>query len=219
MEGLCLSNVKVHFLPPNLTSVLQPCDAGIIRAFKAHYRKRYLEFAMTDVATEVVSVVRSPIAKDADLEEIVEQTKSTLNKLAQYPSIPGSSKKSRITIDELLSPTSESKLVHDIVPIPSDKEILRAIRQENQEIVQEELEEEQDQDIDDQPERVPWSLTQMKTALNEIQFGLLSQPESKFSGAWLAQIKSIELLQAQIKDAQWSGLKQTTIDSFLTQPQ
>ena len=35
-----LSNVEVHFLPPNTTSHIQPMDAGIINAFKAHYRRR-----------------------------------------------------------------------------------------------------------------------------------------------------------------------------------
>lgn len=29
-----LTNVKVHFFPPNTTSHLQPCDAGIIWSFK-----------------------------------------------------------------------------------------------------------------------------------------------------------------------------------------
>jgi hypothetical protein len=34
-----LSNVKVHFLPPNTTSHLQPLDQGIIYSLKAQYRK------------------------------------------------------------------------------------------------------------------------------------------------------------------------------------
>ncbi|GET61134.1 tigger transposable element-derived protein 4-like [Rhizophagus irregularis DAOM 181602=DAOM 197198] len=34
-----LSNVKVHFLPPNTTSFFQPLDQGIIYSLKAQYRK------------------------------------------------------------------------------------------------------------------------------------------------------------------------------------
>ncbi|KAH1228178.1 CENP-B 2 [Glycine max] len=37
IEGL--RNVELFFLPPNMTSKIQPCDAGIIRAFKMHYRR------------------------------------------------------------------------------------------------------------------------------------------------------------------------------------
>uniref|UniRef100_A0A8C4R4J5 DDE-1 domain-containing protein n=1 Tax=Eptatretus burgeri TaxID=7764 RepID=A0A8C4R4J5_EPTBU len=37
-----LTNVKVHFLPPTPTSHLQPMDGGIIKAFKAHYRRRQI---------------------------------------------------------------------------------------------------------------------------------------------------------------------------------
>ena len=33
-EDTVLMNVTLHFLPPNTTSHLQPCDAGIINSFK-----------------------------------------------------------------------------------------------------------------------------------------------------------------------------------------
>ena len=39
IEGL--RNVELFFLPPNMTSKIQPCDARIIRAFKMHYRRRF----------------------------------------------------------------------------------------------------------------------------------------------------------------------------------
>uniref|UniRef100_U9T025 DDE-1 domain-containing protein n=1 Tax=Rhizophagus irregularis (strain DAOM 181602 / DAOM 197198 / MUCL 43194) TaxID=747089 RepID=U9T025_RHIID len=38
-ENTNLTNVAVHFLPPNTTAHLQPCDAGIINSFKTQYRK------------------------------------------------------------------------------------------------------------------------------------------------------------------------------------
>lgn len=34
-----LNNIKLVFLPPNVTSVLQPMDQGVIRSFKAHFRR------------------------------------------------------------------------------------------------------------------------------------------------------------------------------------
>jgi hypothetical protein len=36
-----LRNTTVLYLPPNMTSKIQPCDAGIIRNFKAYYRQRF----------------------------------------------------------------------------------------------------------------------------------------------------------------------------------
>ena len=40
-NNVTLSNITVQFLPPGTTSHIQPMDGGIIRCFKAHYR-RYL---------------------------------------------------------------------------------------------------------------------------------------------------------------------------------
>lgn len=39
IEGL--RNVEMFFLPPNTTSKIQPCDAGIIRTLKVYYRRRF----------------------------------------------------------------------------------------------------------------------------------------------------------------------------------
>jgi hypothetical protein len=39
--NVVLCNSSVFYLPLNMTSAVQPCDAGIIRTFKAYYRKRF----------------------------------------------------------------------------------------------------------------------------------------------------------------------------------
>ena len=76
------SNVKLVFLPPNTTSRLQPCDAGIIRCFKAHYRKRLLRHILlrmdevnkaSDLAKQV-SVIDSIIWTSAAWEAVTPET-------------------------------------------------------------------------------------------------------------------------------------------------
>lgn len=56
-----LSNVKIIFLPPNTTSVLQPMDQGIIKCFKQYYRQK--------IASKLVwSLERNPNHKISDVK-------------------------------------------------------------------------------------------------------------------------------------------------------
>jgi hypothetical protein len=52
-----LSNIKLHFLPPNTTSHIQPMDAGIIRCFKAHYRKQLLRHYISQLEDNLPTTV------------------------------------------------------------------------------------------------------------------------------------------------------------------
>ena len=41
-----LKNTRAIFLPPNVTSRHQPLDQGIIAAWKAHYKRKWLRYLM-----------------------------------------------------------------------------------------------------------------------------------------------------------------------------
>lgn len=43
------SNIKLLFLPPNTTSLIQPLDQGIINSFKNYYKKRMLAFVCVEI--------------------------------------------------------------------------------------------------------------------------------------------------------------------------
>ena len=64
---LTLSNIKLCYLPPNTTSHLQPLDQGVIRTFKATYRKYLLRLLLSkmDVADDTLSLCRSITILDA----------------------------------------------------------------------------------------------------------------------------------------------------------
>jgi hypothetical protein len=49
-----LKNTTLFYLPPNTTSKIQPCDAGIIRTFKAYYRRQFNNQLLSRIESSVV---------------------------------------------------------------------------------------------------------------------------------------------------------------------
>ena len=47
-------NVNIQFFPPNLTSIIQPLDQGIINDFKIKYRKQIVRDKLASINTSSV---------------------------------------------------------------------------------------------------------------------------------------------------------------------
>ncbi|KZO92509.1 DDE-domain-containing protein, partial [Calocera viscosa TUFC12733] len=50
-----LTNIRLEFFPPNMTSHVQPLDQGIIQCFKMRYRRLFCEHAVLQLATGVAA--------------------------------------------------------------------------------------------------------------------------------------------------------------------
>lgn len=57
-----LTNIKIHFLQPNTTSITQPMDAGIIRSFKCKYRAKLMKFKLSVVCSNLSNFVSDCIS-------------------------------------------------------------------------------------------------------------------------------------------------------------
>ena len=74
------SNIKVVFLPPNMTSRLQPLDAGVIKNFKVRYRKLLLKF----VVSRVNRGLKAPdIAKEVDVLQAIRWIKQAWDEVPE----------------------------------------------------------------------------------------------------------------------------------------
>jgi hypothetical protein len=56
-----LRNTTIFYLPPNATSKIQPCDAGIIRNFKAYYRRRFNRLLLQRLEDNVTNLEKIDI--------------------------------------------------------------------------------------------------------------------------------------------------------------
>ena len=59
-----LTHVTLVYLPKNTTSYLQPLDQGIIRSFKASYRRKYAQhlvesFNLTNIASKPIDILQA----------------------------------------------------------------------------------------------------------------------------------------------------------------
>ena len=88
------SQIKIIFLPENITSRLQPLDAGIIQNFKVKYRKRLVKYVLAWIhedgsATQIVKGVDVLVAIRWLQEEWKEVTNLTMKSFFEKCDIKG----------------------------------------------------------------------------------------------------------------------------------
>jgi len=86
IDCINLRHIKVIFLPANTTSIIQPCDQGIIRTFKAYYRSaiRGKVLALIDNGLHDASCSLQPndIAKKITILDDIHLAKKAWNKVS-----------------------------------------------------------------------------------------------------------------------------------------
>ena len=73
--NLKLSNIKIEFLPTNTTSLIQPMDAGVIKNFKCHYRRKILQKILSSLE-EDEALSAKDMAKSVCLLDAIHKLKS-----------------------------------------------------------------------------------------------------------------------------------------------
>ena len=79
-----LSHVKVKFLPPNTTSIMQPLDMGVmIEAFKAHYRQLMNRLIITELDKLDKTANATCLAKKITLLQGIEFAVEAWNEISE----------------------------------------------------------------------------------------------------------------------------------------
>ena len=79
--AVALSNIKLVFLPPNTTSVLQPMDQGIIQTVKLKYRKRQLQRLLRELEKDP-DITGPEVAKKIHVLDAIQWLDASWNETA-----------------------------------------------------------------------------------------------------------------------------------------
>lgn len=220
-------HVTVHFLEPNTTSVTQPCDAGIIRALKAHYRVKLLTFfldCMKDGNKQNVTMLQVMKWAEKAWEEI---TQATIQNCWRHTGIlPSNTTSSTSTLptaaeDALAQLVAEMKIednmdVNEYIDIDKDvttheTEINVDINELIQNIIDDKKErtEESKEDEASDEEISPVNPSQARTCLDTLRNFCLQQDSTTEE-----QLRTLRQFEDFICTQELKQRKQTRIDHF-----
>ena len=139
------SNIKLLFLPPNTTSLIQPLDQGIIRCFKSYYKKYFMNNILSGAGIDFDTKIKSynifhaiqnislawkkvsnqtvqncfkplfELQKSSEVEEVLEEQKMDLDILINDMKNLKLIEE-KITSEDFLTMDSKHVIVKDIIP-------------------------------------------------------------------------------------------------------
>lgn len=229
-----LRNTTLHYLPPNMTSKLQPCDAGIIRNFKAYYRRRFtrkllerldsntpdpekidiLEAISMAVASWTLDVKPQSITncflhckiRTVPLEhEVIEENNEMQGVMQELNGLIRSMQyKNPMDVNHLLDFPAEQEVCHT----PTEQEIVDTIISQSDKNASK-----VDEDDDDSHEILKIPLSSAIQMLQSIKIFLLQQ-----DGDHKDQAKMIQKILDDVNVTRQSSLKQSSIMKYFSNP-
>lgn len=224
-----LKAIKCVFLPPNTTAKIQPCDQGIIKCLKMHYRKEMVqkaiecfdnkcEFsvslldAMWYLRSAWRKVKRSTIRncfRHAGFEKSEEAAKEEQDEETDSSVIEEAIKKGIVSeslFEEYVSIDNEV-LTSDVT---TDEDILNELKQKN--TITHKIDDEQDgeeQDADTESQDLI-SINEAATALKTVQKFLMQQENASRT------LNNVDEIDSFIKSCYYQKLQQKHITDFFT---
>ena len=234
-DGLVLSNVDVHFLPPNTTSKIQPMDAGVIMSFKKHYRSLHIKWILDkvqrgndikDLKMDVLQAIRYVVKS---WEEITPETihncwkhtkilPDTMNIESSNLSsnMPTSSEltqmlttlnlSNQMPIEEFLN-IPEEEIIYEVLDDKIIEELVEVYKKQPEAPTDNNDNEEEDDSTE--PEII--NANEALKSLEIVHAFLLQQENSK------EQLKQVNALERYINFKKTNSMKQTTINQFFSQ--
>ena len=225
-----LFNVTLRYLPPSTTAHLQLLDAGIIAAFKAHYRKLYLLHLISQYDGKVPE--RKITLKDAVyflVDAWKEVTSDTIKNCWHHTGILENGQRQvqplevakalqndvQVLIDQIDIAYAEKLSATEYISIDqsepaldfvSDNEIVQLVNRKHNNDVND------TPDSDDEPNPPPMSVQAGKAALESTLRYCEEQDNEKIDLSFLAKLRAL------IRDASvriQKEKKQLTLESFL----
>lgn len=230
-----LSNIRLVFLPPNTTSHLQPCDAGIIQAVKVVYRKHLLHHLLLNMDEATCA---SQLAKSVNICDAILWLRlawdtlkaETIQKCFAKCGVSCSMGTCESSPDDMARPDDGAQSIlgnvtwEEFVTFDQDlatsatydenweEGLLARARGQPEEEEEEEEEEEDKQDIEEQTPSPP-STMQLHSYLTEGLGHAMAEGDAELLETLS---KAVSLLQKhQLKS---SEAKQITMDTFLQRP-